>query len=77
MSNYTEKIKRMYDLLNQSDLENEQKEKFYPNVIITGQSSSGKSSLLETILMMDLFPKSFHEKKVKINIKKLFFPLKL
>jgi ABC-type lipoprotein export system ATPase subunit len=68
-----DKIKNLYELINQVDIETDEKNKFYPNIIVTGQSSSGKSSLLESILMVDLFPRCFHNQNVKYILKIFFY----
>lgn len=65
--NYSEKLtkclKEIYYHL--PKLENFiEKDYFYPNIVITGHESSGKNSLLEYFLKMDLFPKNFFNKKV-------------
>jgi hypothetical protein len=49
-------LRELYSKLRDVDLD---KSKFYPNIIITGNKKSGKSSMIEYILGMDLFPRSY------------------
>jgi ribosome biogenesis GTPase A len=66
-------LKDLYSKLRDADFD---KSKFYPNVIITGSKKSGKSSLIEYITGMDLFPRSFflNSNKVSTNNCLHFFP---
>ncbi len=56
-------LRELYVLLRDTNT-GMKKDKFYPNVIITGHEGSGKSSFIEYLTSIDLFPKSYFNKKV-------------
>jgi polynucleotide 5'-kinase involved in rRNA processing len=54
-------ILEVFELLKSVEI---QKEKVYPNFIVTGDKGSGKTSFIEYITGLDLFPRSFYSKTV-------------
>ena len=63
-------ILEVFELLKTVELE---KENFFPNFIVTGEKGSGKTSFIEYITGLDLFPRSFYSKIVSLYfIKELY-----
>ncbi len=65
-------LRELYVLLRETNTEMD-KDKLYPNVIITGHEGSGKSSFIEYLTSIDLFPRSYFNKKVYVFQYNLFF----
>jgi hypothetical protein len=61
----TSAIQELYTLIKFVDFD---KEKFYQNIIITGEKQSGKSSLIEYLINIDLFPKDFQKYSKRVSI---------
>jgi hypothetical protein len=61
-------LKEMYSRLSAPEFD---KSKFYPNIIVTGGEKSGKTSLIEYLTSIDLFPRSYFSKKVRSFFKKI------